>query len=394
MVAPVQEAPDAGQGPRRPRRVLQLIGDLNRGGAENVVLSLTNGLQRRGWPMAVCGREHGVLIPEFVTGVGVHVIPKRSTVDTGHLQSLCALIRKLDIELIHSHLFGNDLYACAAAAITGRPLVCTVHGYDALQTPRRRMAYRFIGRIAKRIVTVSEPLYQQVLASKCAPRDRVAMIRNGIDFTPMTVAGDARRRVREGLGISPATKVIGAVGNIKPVKGYDVLIEAFADFQRQIPDSVLLIAGGVADPDVEHRSSLIALAGKLGLSDRVRFLGVRADVPELLKALDIYMLPSHSEGTSIALLEAMGSGVPVVATAVGGTPYLLADREMGLLVPAGKPTVMSDAMGAIIANESTASRMASKAKKHALETAGLDAMVTGYEALFQDVVDGRSAGPR
>jgi L-malate glycosyltransferase len=374
-----------------PMTVLQLIGTFDASGAETVVLNLANALHDRRRAVHICTRTGGPLIP-YLRGVTLHTIPKNALFDWRYLGRLCELVQTLDVDVIHSHLFGNDLYGALVAARTGCAHICTIHGADSLRSAKRRLAYHVIARMADRIVTVSEALNSRFLSLRCTSDEKVLLIRNGIDFTRVLHSTRNVDSLRRDLGINAGQCVIGAIGNVKRVKGYEVLIQAFAKIHEASHDVVLLIAGAFEDPG--YRDHLEGLISQLNLGQAVRLLGPRSDVGDLLRLFDIYALPSHSEGTSLALLEAMAAEKPIVATAVGGTPYVIKDGESGLLVPPGDHQALASTVCKLLGDRTLAARLGRSAARIAAETYDLQQMVDRYVNLYDEVIDARRLAGR
>jgi glycosyltransferase involved in cell wall biosynthesis len=364
----------------QPLRILQLVGNLDASGAETVVVNLANGLSDLGHDVSVCSRKTGQLAPRV--RVPLDIVPKNGTVDWKYVRELSALVRRRDVDIIHSHLFGSDLDGFMVATITNRALVSTIHGADAIRTAKRRLAYHVIARKADRVVVVSEAL--QAHFSNRRIRQDVDLVLNGVPFPVASMAGD-QKRVE--LGLRPDQLVVGAVGNIKRVKGFEVLIAAFETVKARRKDAVLLVAG--ANEDQAYWNELHALIAQHHLGGSVRLLGGRSDVSELLKVFDVYVVASHYEGTSLALLEAMTAGLPIVATDVGGNAAVIQNGQSGLLVPCGEPAPLAEAIVRLAGDADVAGRLGRAASDAATSQYSLDAMVRRYETLFREVMRAR-----
>jgi glycosyltransferase involved in cell wall biosynthesis len=228
------------------------------------------------------------------------------------------------------------------------------------------------------VVAVSVPLREHLVRKARIPASRVVTIINGIDTTHFA----PRRRsgiLRESLGIGPDVPLIGCVARLDPVKNHVLLLEAMALLVRQIPDARLALVG-----DGPLRDALREQAGDLGLEGKVLFAGTLADTATAYRDLDIFVLPSVSEGTSISVLEAMASGTPIVATAVGGTPRLLGG-DCGVLVPSGDARAMAEAIQHLLADPIGRIRMARAAREQVSEEFGHAAMVRAYEKLYRQI---------
>jgi len=167
---------------------------------------------------------------------------------------------------------------------------------------------------------------------------KVEVVQNGVDWAEHQAA-HCRDEVRSELGVSPEMTVIGTVGGLRPVKGYDVLIRAAALLLPQRPSVRLAIVG-----DGEQRGAVTDLAASEGVADRVLFLGARQDVPRLMSGFDVFVLSSHSEAFPISALQAMAAGLPVVATDIGCLSEIVEPEVTGLLVPPGRPEALSHAL--------------------------------------------------
>jgi glycosyltransferase involved in cell wall biosynthesis len=229
------------------------------------------------------------------------------------------------------------------------------------------------------------PLYKRLLEELRGGDKKVSLIPNGIDLSPVDGKSDFIRR-KEQLGFPLNGPLVGAVGNIKPVKGYDVLIDAALHVIREEPGASILIIGGTYQYE-DHFKELKALVRERNLQGKVYFLGKRNDVREILPLLDVYVLPSRSEGTSIALLEAMASKRAIVATKVGGTTEVIEDSRTGLLVPPDNPAALGKAIIQLLQNKSFAVTLGENARKRAEKEFSVGTMVERYLCLYNEILD-------
>jgi glycosyltransferase involved in cell wall biosynthesis len=367
-------------------RILELTGTLDASGAETVVVNLSNALSKNGHFVSVCSRIDGPLA-QRLENVSCHLLPKRGTVDPSHLTSLVRLVRSLDVDIIHSHLFGTDIYGFLAARITGRAHVCTIHGLDSLRSRKRIMAYRALVPLSHHVVAVSEMLRDDFVTRCGVDPSKVSVVRNGIDVDVQMPRPETLRQLRALLEINNGHRVIGAVGNVKRVKAYEVLLRAFAKVRVAHPGTILLIAGTTHE-DPDYTRELHHLAKNLGLQHAVKLIGSRTDVREILSLMDVYVLPSFSEGTSLALLEAMVAGRAIAATAVGGTPNVVTHGESALLMDAGNIDQLAEALCTLLGNRDLAKHLGAQARASVSERYGLAQMVRGYTRVFEEAVSG------
>jgi glycosyltransferase involved in cell wall biosynthesis len=367
------------------KRILQLIGDLEPGGAENLVVNLSKSLKSFNIDVSICSREGGSLLQKL-DGVPTHILLKNKLFDWKYLLALSKLIRSNKIDIVHTHLFGNNFYGFLAAIITKRKVILTIHGEDCLKSKKRIFFYRVVAPFVSKIVTVSKPLYRRLLEDLCLNKEKVSLIINGIDTSLFNKSIDIINQKRI-LGFPVNVPLIGAIGNIKPVKGYDILLNAAVNVHKELPNAYFIIIGGVRQQYQNCMKYLKALAVGKNILNKVFFIGERNDVEKLLPILDVYVLPSRSEGTSIAMLEAMASGRPIVATKVGGTVDIIENNKTGLLVPPEDPASLAKAIMQLLKNQSLAKMLGEQAQLMAEKEFSVGSMIEKYLALYDEVLN-------
>jgi glycosyltransferase involved in cell wall biosynthesis len=367
--------------------VLHLSSSSGPGGAETVVSSLASGLDSTRFRSVVCLFRDGWLRERCERlGLETHIIRIQGMLDLGWLRGFRQLLRERGVGLIHAHEFGANTYGTLAGRLAGVPVVATVHGrHYFAESGRRRAAYRLVSRAAV-MVAVSEDVKRYVVEATGASPDRVRVVLNGIGPVAPSAA-EAGLGLRAELGIGPDERVVTSVGSLYPVKGHRYLLEAVPRILASCPSTTFLIAGR---GDCE--TALKAQARTLGIEARVRFLGLRGDVPALLAISDVFVQPSLSEGLSIAILEAMAAGSPVVTTRVGGNPELVADGDTGVLVAPADPGALAGAVGALLADPAEARRLGDNGRRHVRGRFGVEAMVRQYEAIYEAAL-GRAPSP-
>ncbi|MEZ5320110.1 MAG: glycosyltransferase, partial [Vicinamibacterales bacterium] len=205
----------------------------------------------------------------------------------------------------------------------------------------------------------------------------IEVIENGIDPERYEPAGD-RDALRARLGLAASRRYVAAIARFHPVKDHAMLLRAFARVAAERADADLLLVG-----DGPLRPALEAQVASLGLERRVRFLGVRHDVPDLLAASDVFVLSSVSEAASITLLEAMATGLPVVVTEVGGNPEIVRQGVDGRLTPRGDAEAFSAALTAVLADPAGAREMGRNGAARVREVYRLDRTIARYDALYR-----------
>jgi glycosyltransferase involved in cell wall biosynthesis len=372
-------------------RVLYVVGNFVAGGAERHLLELWKRIDRSRFEVVIaCFRREGAFLAEVESlGWPVHelAVGRRVYGPAGlaGLARLVHLVRDLRPQVVHGYLFGPNLYAALAGRLAGVPAVVVAkRNVDAFESPRQVLAQRIAHRLATHVTAVSEAVADSVVALG-VPRARITVIPNGVDaarFDPPAPAEEARREL--GADASP---LVGSVGCLAARKDYGTLLEALRLLrERGLGFRAALVGDG---PD---RDALEARAAALGLADRVRFLGERADVDRLLPGMDVFVLSSREEGIPNALLEAMAAGRACVATAVGGTPEVLRDGETGWLVPPGEPGALADALAQALASPGEARRRGEAAGRAAREELSIEAMVRRHEEFYERVAGRAPAG--
>lgn len=369
-------------------RVLLVTGSLGPGGTELAVLSLAHELRlrehvvprvavlARGGHYAEHLRAHGVPCDELeIDG------PLRRPAAIARLLRLRGLVRTHGIDVVQTFLFDADVYGMLAAKLGGPRAIVTTRRAIKANRPHHLRGYRLTNRFVDRIVANSEAVRRFTLEHERAPAGKVVVIPNGAALARFEHADGAR--FRERLGLGGDVSLIGAVGTIKPVKGQRELFDALAPYLREHARAVLLLAGEITR---DYGEALLQTVREARLEGRVLLPGVIADVPDLLAALDLFVLPSRSEGMSNALIEAMASGCAIVATDVGGNRECLDDGACGVLVPARDVRAMHDAVAHLLADGARRSALGSAARARAHREYALATSVSRYEALYRELL--------
>jgi glycosyltransferase involved in cell wall biosynthesis len=254
---------------------------------------------------------------------------------------LAGILREKDIDILHCQKHKPTLYGTLAALFAGNvPVISHVHGLSRTRSWNRRMTNWFILRHVRKIIAVSDSVRSDIIGSNWGiPPEKVVTVKNCIDLKTFDAVTISKAEARLKLGIPEDEIVFGTVGRLAATKGQTYLIEAFAKVREKIRNARLIIVGdGPLFRELEKK------AIDSGVSPWVLFTGYRNDIFELLKAFDFFILPSLAEGLSIALLEAMASGLPVIASNVGGKPEVFGICDCGRLVPPRDVNALSVAM--------------------------------------------------
>ena len=321
-------------------------------------------------------------------GVRVTVVDETRTSALGIVAFLIELLREQRIDLVHTHRYKDTVLGCIAARIAGVPYaVRTIHGLREPMTGWARIRFAVyealenavMRRVANRMIAVSNQI-AGVLRDTGYPDARVTRIHNGVDLRLLRSLRHPAD-VRRDLGIPQGAVLIGTVGRLTPVKGHASFLRAARMVLQQQPAATFLIVG-----DGPLRGRLQAMAVDLGIDDKCLFLGHRADVHDLVSAMDVFVLPSLSEGIPMAILEAMALGKPIVATAVGGVPEVVSHRETGLLVPAGDEQALANACTALAFEPGLAERLGVRARRSVEKTFSHTRSGETLARLYREVV--------
>lgn len=346
-------------------------------GMEMVIARLAHKLVARGHEVGITCTEYvgdlGEALADRGFEIGLAPLPGMRTILFPHELERRLRERRPDVVHVHS---GVWLKAARAAARAGVPRVIhTIHGLLDREPWHGPLLMRWAARYTDAIAAVSRPLVVYLRDVVHVPNGKVIYLPNGIDtsvFSPAKGDGRLRRHFR----LSDDRFIIGHVGRFAPVKNHALLIEAFARLHARRPASFLVLIGdGDLRPEIEAR-----IAG-LGLRDHVGLYGLADDPGPLYRDLDLFVLPSLAEGTSMSLLEAMATGLPVVATRVGGNPDLVADT--GILVPSGDASALADAMERVIDRPEEGRALGAAARDRIQAGYDEDGVVDRYESLYR-----------
>ncbi|MGH7304780.1 MAG: TIGR03088 family PEP-CTERM/XrtA system glycosyltransferase [Candidatus Rokuibacteriota bacterium] len=369
----------------QPMLVAHVVHCLEIGGLENGIVNLVNAPRAGQSHAVICMTHGGANRANIRPGVDVFELHKALGHDVRTFARLVGLLRRLRPTVVHTRNWAA-FDGVLAARLAGVPrVVHGEHGRD-ISDPdgrnrRRNRLRRLLGPLVNRFTTVSDDLRRWLVADVGIAAAKVLRVHNGVD-TERFAPGD-RTEIRAKLGIRADQRVVGTVGRLDPVKDQAALIQAFSRIDD--PDAVLVIAGDGACRDALH-----AQTAALRLGERVRFLGERRDVSRVLQAFDLFVLPSLAEGISNTILEAMATGLPVVATRVGGNPELVDDGVTGRLVPRQAPDILAEAVGEYLRDPVRRQEHGGHARARAMDLFGLDPMRDAYAALYARLGGGAS----
>jgi glycosyltransferase involved in cell wall biosynthesis len=370
-----------------PQVVFQILPSLVVGGAERLVVHLMEHLSRERFsPVCIClesplGTHYEARVR--ASGAPLYFLGKGAGASGSVLRQLNALFRQYRPTVVHTHIIGLN-YAYPLMLRYRTPArVHTVHNLAQREVGVRvgawvrMLAFRYhIGGVVP--VAVADKVratIQQLYGYPDPP-----LIPNGIPTDEYAPNPDTRAQWRQAHGIEPRATVLTHIGRFAVQKNHALLVEAFAQVRSDAPLYLLLVGGGELENAVREQ------VAALGLQERVRFLGVRADVADILRASDVFVLSSRVEGNPMSVMEAMAAGLPVVSTAVGGVPELVREGVTGLLVPSEDAGALAQAMQALVDDPVRRQAMGAAARQHAVAHFDIRHTVRGYEQLYETLL--------
>lgn len=381
---------DMGALPADARR-LRLVNFVNRfdtGGTERqfVNLGLTLDVEQFDLRYGCLGRL-GALLPEIEErGIPTREYDIRSFYSARYVREALRLagdLRRDRVDIVHAYGFYGNVAAIPAARLAGVPVViASVRDRGAYLTPSQLRAQRYACRLADCVLVNAEAIRNWLVENGYDPAS-ITVIGNGIDITrfrPAEAPGETD--VHREFGFPPGAPLVVLVARLEESKGTADLIDAMAMVAARRPDVRALLVGGGTPAAT---AALTDRVRQLGVGAMVAFAGHRLDVPRLLRAATMSVLPSRSEGLPNVVLEAMAVGVPVIATAVGGVPEVVVDGVTGLLVPAADPSVLAAAIERLLAEPALAARLGAAGRQLVVERFSMERMVRATEQLYQSL---------
>jgi glycosyltransferase involved in cell wall biosynthesis len=375
--------------------VTHAVLSLDTGGLERIVVDLVRQGQRLGQQVSVvCVERPGVLAPQAeALGARLVCLDKKPGIRLGTRRRFRDVLAELQPDVLHTHQVGALFYAGPAARAAGVPVVVhTEHinnirkaGGSFLRRQKMAMLWRWATRSASKFFCVSEDIATEMEARRIVPREKLAVVLNGINTEPFRQPLD-RAAVRRSLGIPAAAPVVGTVGRLNEVKRQDLLLRAFAQVRKTRPAARLLLVG-----DGPMRGELEALAASLGVTAAVHFAGYQAQPERFLGIMDVFALTSRMEGLPLAILEAWAAGLPVVASSVGGVPDLIQNGRNGLLFESGDEATLTRLLGELLGNPDRAAPLGAAGRDVVFDRYDLRRMAGDYERSYRELLGRRLA---
>ena len=359
---------------------------LQPGGLENGVVNVVNRLDPEKFRSSVCClRTTGEFAKRIIrSDASVHEMRSSGGNDWKLPFKLARLFARTKTDIVHTRNAESFYYGFLGAKLARVPtLIHSEHGRTFNDRELRYRLQRLFSLGTDAIFSVSAQLRQDLIAKVGIDPSRIDILYNGVDLSKFGAIDS--QAIRRSISAMPEDFVIGSVGRLVAVKNYDLLIRALARIGH--PKAMVVLVG-----DGPERNRLEATAAAYGVSDRVRFLGHRNDVHELLAAMDVFVLPSISEGMSNTLLEAMASRLPVVASNVGGNPEIIRDGLDGFLFESNDEGALTAKLRELINSETQRMRLARCARIRIEDKFSIDVMIARYEKLYQSCANAARCG--
>ncbi len=391
-------------------KVIHIITRLDMGGsAQNTILTALNHDPQRYSVCLIKGSTHESAMTEVETQLvnkqlattkkqGIEVVDVPALVrrispfnDIKSFVSIFRILRKSKPDIVHTHTSKAGVLGRLAAWMARVPIIIhTPHGHVFYGHFGRSLSKIFLqmekllGRITHHQIALTPEERNDYLSLRVTKPSNTTVIHSGVDLHRFSKGEKQLTRKRKELGIPPHSLVIGYVGWLIPIKGVTYLVSAMADVAEKYPKSLLVLVGK-GDDKGEEEIKLKEQVERAGLEDKVRFLGWRPDVDEIMGCFDIFVLPSLNEGMGRVLVEAMAAGLPIVASRVGGIPDLVKDGKNGHLVPPADGSALAKAISDLFADKENRKRMGDAGKKMCRPYSA-EAMVEQIDDLYRELL--------
>ena len=376
----------------RKAKILHIYKFLHDGGTERYIHTLISRMNQDRFSFRICClMERGseaeafendgfpVYNLNFRPGLSPAVLPGNLI----QLVRLVRLIRRIGVDVIHTHDNQPAAYARIAAWLSGVPIVyVTLHCDYTWLSPAQHRINQFLASLTTRFFAVSDWVRDISSTRDRIPQEKYNVIHNGVNFaSPATQ--ELVAHYRKHWNLDPATRVIGNVGSLLHLKGQDLLIEAFASIAEDFPDACLFVIGSEREHQPGIKQSLIELATRYGIEDRVVFTGSRSDVLDILNIFEVYAMPSRFEGFGLSLLEAICAGVPAIISDIPALTEVCDNGKYALSFRSEDAQDLADKLRYALDNRDEMKRLGKIASQYARQTFSIEKMVAEYERFYE-----------
>lgn len=367
--------------PRDRPRLAYVVHALNPGGTERLVVDMAMAFASRFRIAVFCLDEPGAWAATLrAAGIPVHGLWRQPGLDLSIAGTLAGCLREFGADIVHAHQCSAWFYSALARLRHPAPrLLFEEHGrfYPEVDSPRRRFVNRvLIRRLTHRFVAVSEDIRTRLARYEGLDAGQIEVVYNGVAPAPV-LRPEARARLRARLGLGADDFVIGTVGRFDPIKNLPMLVSAFEKVAKEQPCLRLLLVG-----DGPEHKAIARRIDEAGIGERAVLTGHRDDARQLAQCMDMFVLASFSEGTSMALLEAMAAAVPVAVTRVGGNPEIVVDGQTGWAVPSDDVEALATVLRQAHARPDQRSRYGEAGRRRFEQRFTFAGMIEAYRSIY------------
>lgn len=368
------------------KKILFIHQNLIVGGAEELRLTLLKHIDRGKFDITVCNIENNGVIGEEIEKLGFTVmnLNRRCVIwDIRIILDLYKLIKKKHYDIVQTSLFYANLHGRIAAYLAKTPVIISeehgIYGWKA-RHPIFIFADKILSKITNRIIACSNSVKEFTVKQEKIPTDKFITIHNCIDIDKFSITA-TKEQLREHYGFGKDEKIVIIVGSLRELKGHKYLLEAFKMVRKKISNVKLLIVGsGPLEGKLRNQSQL------LNCEDSIVFMGLRRDIPQLLKMSDLFVLPSIEEGFGIVLLEAMVSGLAVIATKIDGIPEVVVNGITGILVSSEDSKILEHNIITLLQDTKLRTEYANNGREHVLRYFTPKSYIDKLEELYNQSV--------
>ena len=373
--------------------IMQVCISASWGGLEMHVPILARSLARKGYPVtAVCRRGSPIDDRLVREGIPRLAVKGEGYISPGSVLAIRDFAGKHRVRLVHTH-YSRDLWRVVPAIAPMREIAHVHTRHIRSGVVKRDFLHRLLFRRVDGWIVTSEDGRVNLLDTHPVDPRKVHLVSYGVDLSGNERDPYARERIRKEFGISGEVTVVGMLGRLTPGKGHMTLFQAARKVLSETDRAVVfLIIGGPSRGEEGFGESLKKAVAGMGLEGWFRFAGQREDVWDILSAMDIYVMPSDKEAFGISLLEARGSGLPVITTAAGGPQEVVEDGRSGILIPPRDPDRLSEAILRLYRDEGLRRRLGEAARERVMKRYSEEAMVEGILEVYRSVIGRRRRG--
>ncbi len=368
-------------------KILHLTFEMKLGGTQQVIRQLILGLDPATY------QNHVLCIDGIIGELGESIVSQNLArveaykrepgFDFKLVQAIIRYVKANQIDIVHCHQYSPYVYGLLAGVFTKKKVIFTEHGRFYPDGPKwkRKLINPLLCILTHAVTTISQATAKALVEFENIPRKKIDVVYNGVRVEKTILSAKASKEYKSELGLSYDKLIYGTISRLDPIKNHKMMIRAFAKFNDQNPNSELLIIG-----NGEMRSELEQLVMSLGVEQSVIFTGFITEPQRYLAVMDVFLLPSFSEGTSMTLLESMAQEKPSIVTSVGGNPEIVIDNHTGMIIPNNDEDALVSAMTTMAQDPLLKDTLAKNAYKRYQEQFTEEHMINHYEQLYQRLI--------